>query len=116
MTIFPLLAAPCYHDDNPGTTRDDKAPDRFKWIRVKNVYLTSYWDQSLHDTYFLCNKIFANEINNINASKMTTLLSLQWHNMAISAYQIVGNSNVQQLDHANKTKTLKFRITGPFLG
>ena len=112
--IFSSLAAPCYHDDNPGTTRDDKAPDSFKWISLKMLYLTSYWDQSLHDTFFLLKNVFANEMNNINISKMTALLSLQWHDMGITAYQIIGNSNVQQLYQGNKTKTLKLRITDLF--
>ena len=80
------------------------------------LYLTSYWDQSLHDTFVLCNEIVANDMNNIDTSKLTTPLSLQWHNMGITVYQIIDNSNVRQLDYANKTKTLKFRITDPFLG
>ena len=55
--FFSSLAAPCYHNDNPGATRDDKATDRFKSISVKMLYLTSYWDQSLHDTFY--GKIFS---------------------------------------------------------
>ena len=34
--------------------------------------------------------------------------------MGITAYQIIGNSNVQQLDQADKTKTLKLRIKDRF--
>ena len=45
--VFSSLEALGYYNDNPGATRDDKAPDRFKWIHVYIVYLTSYWDQSL---------------------------------------------------------------------